>query len=629
MAQAGVTPAGGRPPATPPPTVGGMVNVILALGTFIGVLTGIVAANGAETTYSAAFPLAAWLALLLTFRNRWPTPVLVLSVLGVMAMHAGGLIDEGWVWPATVAYFTVAGSDRRWAGPGWAAGIGVFELFFAFAWETSVDAGEMDHGVADPLPVTLGLDVLWLAVVVAAGAAYLNQRRWRAQVADNLARLEHEQELQARRRTAEERLQIARELHDVVAHTLTVVGVQLRVAVDALDDAPDEARDALRKAQRVRAKAVADLRSLMDALRDPHGPESAARPPGEDTTDGIEGLVERTRAAGLDITVETSGDTSAVPAHVALAVHRVVQESLTNTVRHAGARHATVVLRVGADRVDVRVRDDGTGPAPDAAPGHGIAGMRERVTALGGALTTGPGPDGTARGARPHSHDRLPVVTVRVLLADDQALVRAGFRSLLRRDREIEVVGEAGTGDEAVRAARELRPDVVLMDIRMPGLDGIAATARIVGDADLVGCRVVILTTFETDEHVFGALRAGASGFLTKEIEPEDLRRAVRAVAAGDALLSPSVTRRVIEQFAHRPVATTGPDPRLALLTARESEVVRLIATGLSNVEIARRLVISPLTAKTHVTRAITKLGLRDRVQLVIFAYESGMIRPG
>jgi DNA-binding NarL/FixJ family response regulator len=219
-------------------------------------------------------------------------------------------------------------------------------------------------------------------------------------------------------------------------------------------------------------------------------------------------------------------------------------------------------------------------------------------------------------------------VPVTVLLADDQQLVRAGFRSLLRRDPEIEVVGEASTGDEAVRTARALRPDVVLMDIRMPGLDGIAATARIVGDPALPGCRVVILTTFDNHEYIFTALAAGASGFLTKEVDPDSLRRAVQVVAAGEALLSPSVTRRVVEQFAHRPPPAGDHDGRLAMLTEREREVVRLVALGLGNLDIARRLVISPSTAKTHVTRAIGKVGVRDRVQLVILAYETGLVRP-
>ncbi|KOX16601.1 MULTISPECIES: response regulator [unclassified Streptomyces] len=212
-------------------------------------------------------------------------------------------------------------------------------------------------------------------------------------------------------------------------------------------------------------------------------------------------------------------------------------------------------------------------------------------------------------------------MTISVLLADDQALVRAGFRSLLGRAKALTVVGEAASGEEAVRQAALLGPDVVLMDIRMPGMDGIEATRRIL--AELPTTRVIILTTFDTDEHVFEALRAGASGFLTKEVEPAELRRAVEVVAAGDSLLSPGVTRRVVERFAHRPRPTAA----LHALTARENEVVRLVAEGLSNDEIAAALVISPLTAKTHISRAITKLGLRDRVQLVITAYEHGLVR--
>ncbi|MER5496144.1 MULTISPECIES: response regulator transcription factor [unclassified Streptomyces] len=211
-------------------------------------------------------------------------------------------------------------------------------------------------------------------------------------------------------------------------------------------------------------------------------------------------------------------------------------------------------------------------------------------------------------------------MTIKVLLVDDQALVRAGFRSLLGRARTLAVVAEAASGEEAVRQAVLHRPDVVLMDIRMPGTDGIEATRRIL--AELPATRVIILTTFDTDEHVFEALRAGASGFLTKEVEPAELRRAVEVVAAGDSLLSPGVTRRVVERFAHRPRAAT----TLAALTPRESDVVRLVAEGLSNDEIAAALVISPLTAKTHISRAITKLGVRDRVQLVILAYEEGLV---
>ncbi|MEU6882529.1 response regulator transcription factor [Streptomyces sp. NPDC046712] len=217
---------------------------------------------------------------------------------------------------------------------------------------------------------------------------------------------------------------------------------------------------------------------------------------------------------------------------------------------------------------------------------------------------------------------------IRVLLADDQSLVRAGFRALLDSQPDIEVAGEAADGEEAAAKAGELRPDVVLMDIRMPRVDGLAATRRITGDPELGAVKVVMLTTFELDEYVFEALRSGASGFLVKDTEPEELLRAVRAVVHGDALLSPGVTRRLIEEFAARskpPAAVSGLDE----LTEREREVMALVGIGLSNEEIARRLVVSPLTAKTHVSRTMVKLGARDRAQLVVLAYESGLVRPG
>ncbi|MDP4505994.1 response regulator [Nonomuraea turcica] len=217
---------------------------------------------------------------------------------------------------------------------------------------------------------------------------------------------------------------------------------------------------------------------------------------------------------------------------------------------------------------------------------------------------------------------------IRVLLADDQTLVRAGFRSILSDEDDIEVVAEAPNGAAAITGAREHRPDVVLMDIRMPELDGLEATRQIAGDPRLDGVKVIILTTFDLDDYVYGALRAGASGFLVKDTEPAELIHAVRVVARGDALISPSVTRRLIAEFAGR-VKRPEPGPELNALTEREREVMTLVAAGLSNDEIAARLVLSPATAKTHVSRIMTKLSVRDRAQVVVLAYEAGMITPG
>ena len=221
----------------------------------------------------------------------------------------------------------------------------------------------------------------------------------------------------------------------------------------------------------------------------------------------------------------------------------------------------------------------------------------------------------------------MTLADIRLLIADDQALVRSGFAALLDAQDGIAVVGQADDGAQAVQLTRQLRPDVVLMDIRMPVLDGLAATREIARDPDLTDVKVVVLTTFELDEYVFEAMRCGATGFLVKHTEPADLVKAVRVVADGDALLSPGVTRRLVAEFASR--AKPAPAAELTGLTDREREVMTLVAEGLTNAEIAERLFLSPATARTHVSRILLKLGARDRTQLVVLAYESGLVRPG
>lgn len=218
--------------------------------------------------------------------------------------------------------------------------------------------------------------------------------------------------------------------------------------------------------------------------------------------------------------------------------------------------------------------------------------------------------------------------TIRVLLADDQSLIRAGLRALISAEPGMEVVAEATNGDAAVQIASEAHPDVVLMDIRMPGMDGLEATQRIGADPSLQGVHVIILTTFEEDDYVFEAIRGGAAGFLVKDTEPSELLRAIRTVVAGESLLSPGATRSLVEAFAaHSKPSAMSPD--LGALTERERQVVALVAAGRTNQEIATDLFISPATTKTHVSRAMIKLGARDRAQLVVFAYESGLVRPG
>ena len=408
----------------------------------------------------------------------------------------------------------------------------------------------------------------------------------------------------------------------MVAHAMVAINVQAGVAAHLLDQDTEQAREALLHIKPTSGDALNDLRATLGVLRDP---EQAAPVGPAAGLDDLDDVAAQLRAAGIEVTVDAP--TIAVPTPVGAASYRIVQEALTNVLRHARATRASVVVRVDADAVSIVVADDGTG--------HGAERRRRSGRARDARAGDRARRDARRRPGRGRRLVRRGVAAAlggggvtRVLLADDQGLVRAGFKALLSAQPDIDVVGEAADGAEAVDLAAAERPDVVLMDVRMPRMDGLEATRRITRTSDT---RVVVLTTFELDEYVFGALRAGASGFLLKDIDPPDLLSAVRVVAAGEALLAPRLTRRLIEAFVAQERAAPGPRPddAIAELTPREREVLMLVGRGLSNTEIADELVLSPLTAKTHVARLFQKLDARDRAQLVVLAYETGLVIPG
>ena len=351
--------------------------------------------------------------------------------------------------------------------------------------------------------------------------------------------------------------------------------------------------------------------------------------------------MERQRTAGRPVTTHVEGEEKNLPADVDRAAYRIVQEALTNAVRH-GSGSAEIVVHYGPSALEVSVTN-ALRPPDDKVPllemlpangylqgggrsrhrGHARAGKPARRDARG----PGRGRHVRRAGAAALQGRAGMTPAVRVLLVDDDDLMRAGLRAVLSSDETVEVVGEATDGLHAVERIGALDPDVVLMDVRMPRLDGISATRQILAAAPSV--KVLVLTTFEEDDYIFGSLSAGASGFLLKRTSPEELIAAIHTVAGGEALLSPSVTRRVDRPDGDRLEVGEPPSERLEELTPRERDVLELVALGLSNREIAERLVIEQSTVKTHVKRILMKLDLRDRIHVVIFGYESGLIRPG
>ena len=474
----------------------------------------------------------------------------------------------------------------------------------------------------------------WAYVLIVFGGALGLGVALRVQVQRSIAlavaaeRARREQEATAQAAVHEERARIARELHDVVAHKVGLIVLQAGGARSVLATDPERARTALQQVEETGRQTLAEMRHLVGILRVDEGADRQPLP----RLERLPALVDEARAAGLTVELEVEGPVVELPAGLELAAYRLIQEALTNVRKHAPTSRAQVRLCYEPDRLRIEVSDDGgpSGAVGDTALsasglGHGLIGMRERVQLYDGRMQAGPMPGGGFRVEAVLPLSRRSLMTIDLIIVDDQALARAGLRMILEGQPDLRIVGEGSDGAEAVSLVRRLRPTVAILDVRMPRVDGLEATRRIV--AAEPATRILILTTFDLDEYAFEALRAGASGFLLKDAPAEDIVHAVRTVARGDATLAPAVTRRLVEHYAARPRPEAF--PALATLTARELEVLQLLAAGGSNAEIGDRLALSEATVKTHVGRVLDKLGVRDRVQAVIYAYESGLVEPG
>ena len=425
-------------------------------------------------------------------------------------------------------------------------------------------------------------------------------------------------------------MRIARDVHDVVGNDLSAIAVQAGAGRTLVDADPEEARATFEQIAQMAREALAQTRAAVRGMRDAGDEDGAGAAPG---LADLDTLFDAVRASGVDVRVlRAPARRRADGGRSQAATFRIVQEALTNVARYARPPRAAVSIHLTNGEAFIDVTDDGARRPGPVGHGSGIAGMRERAALAGGRLDAGPSPDGL--GWRVHAVlpapkiGAEPMTAIRVLLADDQAVVRRGLRTILEAEPDIEIVGEAADGVEAVALAHRRAADIVLMDIRMPRMDGLAATRLLAHPATGAPIDVLVVTTFDHDEVVFAALRAGAAGFLLKSAEPDALVAAVRTVARGQGLISPEVTRRLITEFAAS-APQPHADPRIDALTPREREVLMLMARGLSNADLGRELVLEPSTVKKHVANVLSKLDLRSRAQAVVFAYEHGLARPG
>ena len=484
--------------------------------------------------------------LVLPLRRVWPGPVFGFMVL--MAALLAQWPVQGALYPLAlaIALYTVAATMSR------SAALVAAALALAAEFTAAGQGGWSDSW----LPVIF--EVIVIAAVLIGGLYASTRRAYLAELRDRAERLEREHDQTSALATAVERARIAREMHDSVAHHLTVIVALSDGALVAVNRAPAQATEAIRGVSSTAREALAETRRLLGVLRADGGLELRQPLPG---LSDLEGLFTRVRAAGLPVRYERTGPPGDTPPGVQLVVFRLVQEALTNTMKHAGpGASAAVRLRLVPGEVCVEVEDDGAGSVGvPCTPGGGMTGMAERVSAYRRRADLRPAPAVRLAGHRP-ARSRASGIVISVLLVDDHALIRMGFRLVLEGETDIEVVGEAADGATAVAMCSALRPDVVLMDVRMPGRDGIEATRDIVAAG--LPCKVLILTTFDLDDYVYAGLRAGASGFLLKDTQPDSLVAAIHTIAAGDSVLAPTATTRLVRQFADSPPGPpSGPPP--------------------------------------------------------------------
>jgi DNA-binding NarL/FixJ family response regulator/signal transduction histidine kinase len=580
---------------------------VLGLGAQAMVWQGEVPGNRAAM--SMLFLLVGWP---LIVRRRYPL-IPIAFLMGALSVQALATSDatEGLALLLTglVSIYSVAAwGSRR---------IAVTGLAVAAVGGTIVSLEDQHMRTGEQLWSGLFFYLAWIAAWIAGLAVR----------AHRTARLAEQQTAEAERRHAgtvtAERSRIARELHDVIAHNVSVIVLQAVAAQGVLDGEPDRVRDPLSRIEESGREALDELRRLVGVMRDTDGARDLEPQPGlADMT----ALTDTVRAAGLQVELTTEGLTAPLPRAIDLSAYRIIHEG---THQHPQARRSS--HRAGEH---LPIRNCARGRGHRRRPWPRDPNERRRARARRDARTRRPLQRlGRSRNA---CRGRLPrpcpapagARLTTVVIADDQALVRDGFRVILEVEPDIDVIGEAADGIDAVEQTRRLAPDVILMDIRMPRLDGIAATRKIVAAA--AATHVLILTTFDGDEFLYDAMRAGASGFLAKDVRRDQLVDAIRTVDRGDALLGPSLVRRLIEDFCSRPAPQSAGRPAaLADLTDRELQVLELVARGHSNAEIATELFLSEATIKTHLAHLTRKLGLHDRVQAVILAYESGLVQPG